>query len=183
VWCVGLRDGERVGEHSVLRTSTNECLHVGRVSVGFLGGDKPSSDADCSSTGSKCSCHRARRANATGGYDGDPYGFKYLPKQREKPKVAAHMPSGLDALGRDQIASGPLGGDRLVDRASVPAGQRSGRVDQFDESRIRIAKKDSTTLARGATVFNVSLLRNGITKFTPIGAPVRLAAFSSASTR
>jgi hypothetical protein len=93
----------------------NECIDVRRVSVGFLGGDKSSSDADCGSTGGECRSHRVRRTNTTGGYDGDLYDFEYLPKHREKPETPAHVPSRFDSLGRDKIAASPLGGDGLVD--------------------------------------------------------------------
>jgi hypothetical protein len=71
------------------------------VSIGFLGNNKASSDADCGSAGGQCRGQRVRRTNATGGYDGDLYGFKYLPKQGEKPKIPAHVSSRFEPLRRD----------------------------------------------------------------------------------
>ena len=93
----------------------NERIDVRRVSVGFLGSNKPSSDADCSGAGGECSGHRVRRANATRGYDRDLYGLKYLPQHGENPNTPADVPSRLDALSGDQIAADPFSCMSLLD--------------------------------------------------------------------
>jgi hypothetical protein len=115
VWRIGPPNRKRFGKHSVLRASTNECIDVRRVRVGFLGSYKPSSDSDCGSAGGECRGHRVRRTNATGGYDRDLYGLKYLPQHRENPNTPTQVPSRFDALRRDHIAAGPFGGDGLGD--------------------------------------------------------------------
>ena len=48
-------------------------------------------------------------------------------------QLAGEPPARLAALGDDQIASSMCGRERLLDRADLPARQRSGAVDSIDQ--------------------------------------------------
>jgi hypothetical protein len=113
---------------------------------------------------------RRRRSggDATGRDDGNIYCRNDPGEQREHRRRTADMPAGFHALGNHDVASGVGGGQRLIEGADLPEGERAAGVDAVHDHGIRIAPKhfDNAGAAGGelqllaATSPNISAVPN-----------------------
>ena len=84
-------------------------------------------------TGCEHCRHRPTRSDTTGGDDGQVDHVSHLVEKRQQTDGAAHVTSGLDPLGDNQVAACVSGGASLAGRADLPARQRTAGVRDLDE--------------------------------------------------
>ncbi len=69
-------------------------------------------------------------------------GAEHFVQKHQHTNLPAHVAPRFDALGDDEVASGPGGGTGLLGRARLPGNQRSATVAQLHERRVGVAVEE-----------------------------------------
>ena len=104
--------------------------------VRLLGGDEAGPDPHPGGAGGERGLDVGSGRDAAGCEHGYGHGVQDAFEQWHQRELAGEPPARLAALRDDQIASGVYGRERLLDRADLPARQRSGAVDPLDQPSV-----------------------------------------------
>ena len=117
---------------SSARAATSARFQAG-CAFGLLAGDEAGPDPHAGGARRERRLDLRSGTDAAGREHGHGDGVQDAFEQRQQRELAGEPPARLTALRDDQIASSTYGRKRLLDRADLPARQRSGAVDPIDQ--------------------------------------------------